>query len=159
MIHRLITLWCRFGDRSLDRPFVFEPALRQDRGAWNAWVGELGERLAACHLRRCGKKVLYRNFRAPRGGEIDIIFRDGETLVFGEVKTRTSEDFGRPAAAVDAEKQGLIIRGANAWLRELNLPEVLFRFDVIEVTLLEKELPKIHVVEGAFVSNLVGHGM
>ena len=59
--------------------------------------------------------------------------RDNDTLVFIEVKTRTREDFGRPFAAVDREKQKRISRGALAWLRMLENPDILFRFDVVEV--------------------------
>lgn len=86
-------------------------------------------------LRRTGYRILRRNFRGPKGGEIDIVCRDrahGE-LVFVEVKTRANEDFGRPLDAVDAKKRRLIIRGAMAWLRLLDMPDVTFRFDVIEV--------------------------
>ena len=60
--------------------------------------GVLGEKLAARHLRRSGYRVIFRNFRAPHGGEVDIVCRDKRerTLVFVEVKTRRSTDFGRP---------------------------------------------------------------
>src|SRR4051794_33643896 len=65
-------------------------------------LGREGERLAARHLRRNGYRVLYRNFRAPHGGEVDIVCRDKscDTLVFAEVKTRTSTVFGTPGEAV-----------------------------------------------------------
>jgi hypothetical protein len=59
--------------------------------------------LACRFLRRNGYKVLYRNFRGRTGGEIDVVCRDNDTLVFVEVKTRTSEDFGRPLEAVESE--------------------------------------------------------
>ena len=79
--------------------------------------------------------MLYRNFRGPRGGEVDIVCRDKpcQTLVFVEVKTRRTGDFGGPAAAVNEAKRELITRGALAWLRMLDNPEVLFRFDIMEV--------------------------
>src|ERR1700719_1438922 len=77
--------------------------------------GALGEKLACRFLRRNGYKVLYRNFRGRRGGEIDIVCRDRDTLVFIEVKTRTRDDFGRPLAAVDQQKRNRISRGAPAW--------------------------------------------
>jgi putative endonuclease len=76
-------------------------------------TGRLGERLAARHLRRNGYKVLYRNFRPPHGGEIDIVCREKKTLVFVEVKTRSADGLGRPADAVDAEKEEALIRGAQ----------------------------------------------
>jgi Holliday junction resolvase-like predicted endonuclease len=77
-------------------------------------VGRMGERLAANYLRNNSHKILYRNFRAPHGGEIDLVCRDKRyhELVFVEVKTRSSEDFGRPLAAVDRKKRRLILRGA-----------------------------------------------
>ena len=96
-------------------------------------MGRRGERLAVQHLRWEGYKVLYRNYRAPHGGEVDIVCREDDTLVFVEVKTRSSEDFGAPGEAVTAEKQKLIARGALAWLKLLGNPEVLFRFDIVEV--------------------------
>ena len=64
-------------------------------------LGARGEKLAARYLRRQGFKILYRNFRGRRGGEIDLVCRDRDTLVFVEVKTRTREDFGRPLDAVN----------------------------------------------------------
>ncbi|MEA3186805.1 MAG: putative endonuclease [Chthoniobacter sp.] len=89
--------------------------------------------MAARFLRKQRYKVLYRNFRSRRGGEVDIVCRDGESLVFVEVKTRSSELFGRPAEAVNRDKQELIARGALAWLRMLDRRDVIFRFDIVEV--------------------------
>src|SRR5947209_1320408 len=66
--------------------------------------GELGERVARKHLRGLGLKFLTANFRSKRG-EIDLVFRDGDCLVFVEVKTRSSEDWVRPAASVNADKR------------------------------------------------------
>lgn len=95
-------------------------------------------------------KILYRNFRAPGGGEVDIVCRDGDCLVFVEVKTRSSGDFGRPAEAVDEEKQKLISRGGIGWLRLLGFPEILFRFDVVEVVASESEMPCVNRIENCF---------
>src|SRR5262252_1369405 len=67
--------------------------------------GALGETLACRYLKRNGYKVLFRNFRGRSGGEIDIVCRDDDTLVFVEVKTRGGEDFGRPLVAVDRAKR------------------------------------------------------
>lgn len=78
-------------------------------------------------------KILYRNYRPKGGGEVDIVCRDEKTLVFVEVKTRSSDEFGRPADAVNAEKRELIARGARSWLRLLDKPETIARFDVVEV--------------------------
>ena len=96
-------------------------------------LGRRGERLAERHLRRTGYKVLYRNYRAPKGGEVDLVCREADTLVFVEVKTRSSEQFGAPAEAVTRSKQQLIARGALAWLKLLGNPDILFRFDIVEV--------------------------
>jgi putative endonuclease len=101
-------------------------------------------------LRHNGYKILYRNFRGRTGGEIDLVCRDYDTLVFVEVKTRTREDFGRPIAAVDRRKQRRIARGGLAWLRMLGNPDILFRFDVVEVLLLENARPRIEIIKNAF---------
>jgi putative endonuclease len=106
--------------------------------------------MAARFLRRQGFKILYRNFRGRHGGEIDLVCRDGETLVFVEVKTRTHEEFGRPVEAVGARKQLRISQVALAWLRLLGNPEILFRFDVVEIVLLEGAPPRIELVRDAF---------
>ena len=84
----------------------------------------MGERIARVYLKGEGRKILYRNFRAPKGGEVDIVARDGEVLSFVEVKTRTSEEFGRPLDAVNRKKQKLIERGANEWLRLLGTRDI-----------------------------------
>jgi putative endonuclease len=94
--------------------------------------------------------VLQRNFRGRSGGEIDLVCRDDDTLVFVEVKTRTREDFGRPFAAVDRTKQRLVSRGGLAWLRLLDNPEIHFRFDVVEVIIAEGAPPRIEVLRDAF---------
>jgi putative endonuclease len=112
--------------------------------------GLLGEKLARRFLRRNGYKILYRNFKGRSGGEIDVVCRDRDTLVFVEVKTRTREDFGRPIEAVDRQKQKRISRGALAWLRMLDNPEILFRFDVVEVVFVEELKPHLEIVRNAF---------
>ena len=112
--------------------------------------GTHGEKLACRFLKRNGYKVLFRNFRGRSGGEIDIVCRDKDTLVFVEVKTRTREDFGRPIAAVDRQKQHRISRGGLAWLRMLDNPDILFRFDVVEVILTEDATPRIEIIRNAF---------
>lgn len=119
----------------------------------NATLGEWGERLAIQWLRCQGRKVLYRNFRAGGGGEVDIVARHGKLLTFIEVKTRTSTTRGRPAEAVDKAKEDLILRGANAWLRLLHQKEsvnIPTRCDIVEVILREGERPEIGIIEGAF---------
>lgn len=127
-----------------------------EQGRWKQAVGKFGERQAAAFLKReQGMKILYRNFRAPKGGEIDLICRDGDTLVFIEVKTRTTLAYGRPAEAVNKKKQLLIVRGALEWLRLLDHPEILFRFDIVEILLTDGEVPEINLIKNAF--NLPEH--
>ncbi len=112
--------------------------------------GAQGETLACRFLRRKGYKILYRNFKGHSGGEIDVVCRDKDTLVFVEVKTRTREDFGRPLAAVDRQKQKRISRGGLNWLRMLDNPDILFRFDVVEVIIAEDASPRLELIKNAF---------
>lgn len=111
--------------------------------------GQLGERAAKQHLRRLGLKFLAANFRSARG-EIDLIFRDGDCLVFMEVKTRSSEDWTRPAAAVDARKRRLISQTALDYLRLLKNPEVKIRFDIVEVLLADGKVREIRHLTNTF---------
>ena len=113
-------------------------------------IGDLGERIACSYLKCNGWKVLYRNYRGPKGGEVDIIARDFDTLVFVEVKTRTKRGYGRPLDAVNTEKQDLIERGANSWLRLLGRRDMPWRFDVIEVILTDQHSPEVTLIENAF---------
>ena len=96
--------------------------------------GELGERAAKKYLRGLGLKFLTANFRSDRG-EIDLVCRDADCLVFVEVKTRSSEDWVRPAAAVNAHKRRLLSQCALDYLRLLKNPPVKIRFDIVEVLL------------------------
>ena len=92
-------------------------------------------------------------------GEVDIVARHGKALSFVEVKTRTSTAFGRPADAVNKDKQQLIQRGALDWLRLLGNPRIPIRFDIAEVVLVSGEMPAINIIENAFVlpdSSLAG---
>ena len=73
--------------------------------------GQLGEAAAKKHLKRSGLKFLTQNFRSDRG-EVDLVFRDADCLVFVEVKTRSSEEWTRPAAAVNKERRGRLTRGS-----------------------------------------------
>ena len=111
--------------------------------------GELGERAAKKFLQRAGLKFLAANFRSERG-EIDLIFRDGDCLVFAEVKTRSSEAWTRPAAAVDARKKKLLSQTALDYLRRLKNPEVKFRFDIVEVLLADGEVREIRHLPNTF---------
>jgi putative endonuclease len=83
--------------------------------------------------------------------EIDIVARDGETLVFVEVKTRKAESFGRPLAAVDRRKRHVSSRAAVRYVKRLRWRPAYFRFDVVEVIGSEGELhPVLRHIENAF---------
>ena len=113
-------------------------------------VGLWGERQAENFLVRKGYNILSRRFRVSARDELDLVARDGETLVFVEVKTRKTEFFGRPIAAVDRNKRHCLSRAAVRYLQKLSCP-VTFRFDVVEVVG-EKgcEAPTIRHIESAF---------
>ena len=81
---------------------------------------------------------------------MDLVCRHGGTLVFVEVKTRSSLAYGRPADAVNADKERLIILGARAWLRLLHRPETPVRFDIVEVLMTPEEIPHFTLLENAF---------
>ena len=113
-------------------------------------TGARGEKLAARFLRQHGYKVLYRNFKGRTGGQIDIVCRDRDTLVFVEVKTRGSEAFGRPLETIRAEQKNRIALGGLAWLRLLDDPEILFRFDVVEVRIDDRGNAECELIKNAF---------
>ncbi len=101
--------------------------------------GQWGEDLAARHYRRLGYDVLDRNWRSPTG-ELDLIVRTGETIVFSEVKARRTADFGPASAAVTAAKQRRIRQLAVEWLRARGVHASSIRFDVVAITGSELEL-------------------
>ena len=111
--------------------------------------GALGERAARKHLRRLGLKFLTANFRSPRG-EIDLIFRDGECLVFVEVKTRSDGQWTRPAAAVNARKRKLLSQTALDYLALIKHPQVAIRFDIVEVLLQDGEVREVRHLPNTF---------
>lgn len=111
--------------------------------------GALGERAAKQHLQTLGLKFLTANFRSDRG-EIDLIFRDADCLVFVEVKTRSSEEWTRPAAAVDARKKRLLSQTALDYLRLLKHPQVKIRFDIVEVLLRDGKVHEVRHLPNTF---------
>ena len=114
-----------------------------------AIYGESGERSAKKHLRQKGMKFLVANFRSARG-EIDLIFRDDDCLVFVEVKTRSSEDWVRPANTVNAHKRRLLSQTALDYLKLLKNPEVKIRFDIVEVLLSDGEIAEVRHLPNTF---------
>jgi putative endonuclease len=111
--------------------------------------GQLGEQAAKSYLCRQGLKFLTANFRSERG-EIDLIFRDDDCLVFVEVKTRSSEDWTRPAAAVNARKRRLLSQTALDYLRRLKNPAVKIRFDIVEVLLADGQVHEVRHLPNTF---------
>lgn len=95
-------------------------------------LGRYGEEVAVQHLRQQGMVIIDRNWRCPVG-EIDIVARDGQALVFCEVKTRSSHEHGTPAEAVTPRKVRRLRHLAARWLesRQAHAPEV--RIDVISI--------------------------
>lgn len=112
-------------------------------------AGTLGETAAKKFLQRAGLKFLTANFRSRRG-EIDLIFRDGDCLVFAEVKTRSSEEWSRPAAAVDAKRRRRLSLCGLDYLQLLNNPRVKIRFDIVEVLLTGGEVREIRHLPNTF---------
>ena len=106
--------------------------------------GGAGENRAVKFLKSKGYKILERNYKT-RLGEADVIAKDGETLVFIEVKTRKTEYYGAPAEAVTREKRRKYCLVAEEYLMRNKLSDVFCRFDVIEV-----EEDKINHIENAF---------
>jgi putative endonuclease len=112
--------------------------------------GELGERAAKKFLQKCDLKFLAANFRSARG-EIDLIFRDGDCLAFVEVKTRSSEDWARPAGAVKAERRRRLSQTALDYLKLVKNPPVKIRFDIVEVLLADDEVREIRHLPNTFL--------
>ena len=106
--------------------------------------GSEGEHLVRDYLTGRGYQVLDMNYR--RGpGEIDVVARQGDTVVFIEVKRRTDDRFGRPAEAVTPQKRGRIVRTALLYLQDRRCGDAPVRFDVVELT-----PGRINHIEGAF---------
>ncbi len=111
-------------------------------------AGRRGEELAVRHLRRNGYKIMQRNFRT-RLGEIDIIARHKDALVFIEVKTRGSLRYGDPKFALTRKKKRTISMVALEYLKQQSSPQTRARFDVVTV-LTDGERPEIEVIANAF---------
>jgi putative endonuclease len=123
------------------------------RGLWMRMLGEKGERAAARHLRRRGMRIVTRGYHTP-WGEIDLVARDGDYLVFVEVKTRRR---GVPAEAVTQEKQRRLTLAALHFLRRHDLLEQRCRFDVVAIVWPDDSRPpQVEHIRDAFEA--VGRG-
>jgi putative endonuclease len=111
-------------------------------------LGKMGEELAAAQLKAMKYRIIEQNYRCPLG-EMDIIARERGSLVFVEVKTRATKDFGGPAAAVNERKQRQLSRVALMYLNQKKLKDVAARFDVVAVDLSGSH-PRVEVIQNAF---------
>lgn len=120
------------------------PRRTERRPGYRQRLGAAGEDRAADWYRRAGYEVLARNWRCPEG-ELDLVLRAGGSIVFCEVKTRSSDRFGLPAEAVTAAKQRRLRVLAARFLREHPQQGARPRFDVASVM-----GDHVEVLEGAF---------
>lgn len=111
--------------------------------------GIRGEEAARKFLVRKGLAFLASNIRT-KDSEIDLVFQEADCLVFVEVKTRSSEDWTRPAAAVNARKRRLLSKAALEYLRRIKNPKVGIRFDIMEVLLEDGAVREIRHLPNAF---------
>lgn len=112
-------------------------------------IGRKGEAAAARWLQRQGYRILARNYRVGKG-EIDLVARKQNLLIFVEVKTRAQGQWTRPAQAVDAQKRRILSHTALRYLKEIGNPPLSFRFDVIEVIHDQGRVCEIRQIENAF---------
>ena len=112
-------------------------------------IGRQGEDIAADWLTSHNYTIVTRNYR-KRFGEVDIIARQDEWLVFIEVKTRSSARFGSPLDSVTEKKQYQLSRIANDYLSRNNALDVPCRFDVVSVLLHKNQPPRVEVIVNAF---------
>lgn len=111
-------------------------------------TGQKGEAMAVTFLEKAGYQILETNWRFSRA-EVDIIAMDGEILVFVEVKTRSSDYFGKPEEFVTARKKTLLADAASVYMNKIN-HDWEIRFDIISVLLKDVNQPRIKHFEDAF---------
>ncbi|GFO70162.1 UPF0102 protein [Geomonas limicola] len=121
--------------------------MQEKRG--NSSFGEQGESIAATYLQGQGFTIVERNFRCVCG-ELDIIAREGRTIVFIEVKCRNNEKYGPPQLAVTPFKQRQISKAALVWLAKKKLYDAEARFDVVAIVARKGEVPVIEHIRDAF---------
>lgn len=119
------------------------------KGQQNAGVGRRGEDLAAAFLEKSGFAIIERNFHC-KGGEVDIVAREGKTLVFVEVKSRKTLTYGLPQLAVTPFKQRQISKAALTWLAKNHKHDSPARFDVIAILLNNNYHHQVEHIKNAF---------
>lgn len=113
----------------------------------NKQTGDYGESLACQYLQKQGYKILERNYRI-RGGEIDIVAREKETLVFVEVKTRWSHEYGLPTESMTPWKIKFLLKTARFYIQKIGWGNKEYRLDFVGVDFAEsKENPKIELIK------------
>jgi putative endonuclease len=137
----MISLLYRLADRARHR-------VRKRRWAADLSAGRRGEDLAHRFLRGQGLTVVARNYRSRAGSEIDLVARDGDALVFVEVKSRATDEFGTPDRAVDPEKQAHIERAGREYARRAGVDWDTVRFDIVTVLLTRP--PQVELLRDAF---------
>jgi putative endonuclease len=111
--------------------------------------GRKGERIACLYLLRQGFDILARRYRG-RSGEVDIIAFEKDLLVFVEVKTRRSQEFGEPWEFVDWQKQQILRRTAEEFIADHDLGQYTYRFDIVGVLAREKSRAEVALYRNAF---------
>jgi len=112
-------------------------------------LGKRGEDIAIKFLKEKGYKIIERNYRCPMG-EVDVVAEDKETLVFVEVKTRTSTNFGLPEEAISYRKKQHLSRIASFYLIYHKIKEANCRFDVVSILMESDKIKDIHLIKNAF---------
>jgi putative endonuclease len=126
----------------------------RDRARRRKWtpdraLGRLGEDIAHRHLRSSGFTIVARNWHTRSGsGEVDLVAWDGPALVFVEVKSRTTDEYGAPDRAIDREKRLHIARAARDYARRAGVDWAQVRFDVVNV--IDRSPPAITHLRDAF---------
>jgi len=112
-------------------------------------LGRKGEEVAVDFLKKQGYRIIKRNYRC-RAGEIDIVVKEGSSLVFVEVKSRRSTHFGLPEEAVSYEKRRHLTRVALGYLTHHRIKETKCRFDVVSVLMNDHGVKEIRLIKNAF---------
>jgi putative endonuclease len=112
-------------------------------------LGRKGEEVAVDFLRKQGYRIIKRNYRC-RAGEIDIVAKEGSSLVFVEVKSRRSTHFGLPEEAVSYEKRRRLTRVTLGYFAHHRIKEAKCRFDVVSVVMNDHGVKEIRLIKNAF---------
>ncbi len=107
--------------------------IKQHKQPVHLRVGSWGERVAICFLNRQGYKLLQKNVRIGRNGELDAVMQYEKTLIFVEVKTRKNEEFGRPFSAINRAKRKKVNEATLGYIKKNHIKPTYIRFDVVEV--------------------------